>query len=101
MASIDEYDAIPDAFEGIDFDAFPALRSVSLLSVPSLAALVPSPVPDVVRQDHSSASLSRQDPDDVFDESFFNEVDALVNAGVYRSLCTGCKDTDGCPVCQS
>lgn len=90
MTSVDEYDALPDAFEGIDFDAIPALQSISLSSVPSFVALEPSPAPDDARQDHPSPSSSQYDPGDVLDESFFSEVDALADAGVHISSCTRC-----------
>ena len=56
MSDIDEFDAIPDEFEGLDFDAVPAL---AILSTPSE---IPRPT--------SAASSTQYSCDEAINESY-------------------------------
>lgn len=75
MYSEDEFDTIPDEFEGIDFDAVPALTALpaalseeSATASDSDAAIPPRP---------PSAGSTHYSWDDEIDESVLVEVDAI------------------------
>ena len=71
MSSEDEFDAIPDDFEGLDFDAIPdlAITGPADLTSHSILAIPPRPA--------SAASSSHYSYDDDIDESVLIELDAI------------------------
>src|ERR1700691_6602857 len=71
MSSEDEFDTIPDEFDGLDFDA-----------IPDLAIIVPTETIDlsnstIPTRPASANSSSRYSCDDDIDESFLVELDAI------------------------
>jgi hypothetical protein len=71
-SSGDEFDALPDEFEGLDWNEFPELT----FPHPNDSCLTPNVNPDPSRPP-SSRSSSHFSSDDVYDEAFFAELDAL------------------------
>jgi hypothetical protein len=68
MSTEDEFDTIPDEFDGLDFDAIPDLAPTEATARPS-SAIPPRPT--------SSNSSSHYSCDDDIDESFLVELDAM------------------------
>ncbi|KIM85517.1 hypothetical protein PILCRDRAFT_367384 [Piloderma croceum F 1598] len=71
MSSDDEFDAIPDDFEGFDFDAIPdlAITGPAEVTSNSISAIPPRPA--------SAGSSSHYSYDDDIDESILVELDAI------------------------
>jgi hypothetical protein len=67
MSGEDEFDSIPDEFDGLDFDAIPDLA----ISAPAEAIIDIPPRPD------SANSSSHYSFDDDIDEAFLVELDAI------------------------
>jgi hypothetical protein len=79
MSSEDEFDAIPDDFEGFDFDAIPdlAITGPAEITSNSISAIPPRPA--------SAGSSSHYSYDDDIDESVLVELDAIegrLNQGI-------------------
>lgn len=73
MSDIDEFDAIPDEFEGLNFDAVPAL------AIPDTnSTTTNNPGPSLPRP-ASAASSTQYSCDDDIDESYLVAIDALEN----------------------
>ena len=90
----DEFDALPDMFEGVDWDSIPAMTQCAFYSVGGSATVVDhSPLPN--SSQHSAPAVGSGEPNtpssedyglDDLDESFLGEVDALERSLTQRDV---------------